>query len=157
MGPNICKLIVRCDSKLVYPTIYRPIMGSRGIFFFFSFFCSFFFIFFKFSSGVKSTPIFGPILFYWFGVFTKKKPSNYGSPVCRGQAQSPPSTVSTNQFRLFSLPLPPSVPSLHFLVLPSIPCHAFPCRTTSALPCLTLSCLVFTCLVLYCLVFSFLV
>ena len=148
MGPNICKLIVRCDAKLVYPTIYRPIMGSRGLFFFH---------FFQFFIRCKIYTYFWAYSFLLVWCFYQKNPSNYGSPVCRGQAQSPPSTVSTNQFRLFSLPLPPSVPSLHFLVLPSIPCHAFPCRTTSALPCLTLSCLVFTCLVLYCLVFSFLV
>ena len=153
MGPNIGDIIVRYHTQMVYPKIYRPLMGTRGTFFFIFKFLPFCF---QFLIRFKTYAYFWAYQFFSFFFSTQKNSSNYGSPMCRGQEKSSASTLSTTFvfFPVLSLPFLPSLPCLalpHHL-LPS-PCLVFYCLVLS---CRVLSCLVLSCLVLR-LVLSFLV
>ena len=88
---------------MVYPKIYRPLMGTRGTFFFIFKFLPFCF---QFLIRFKTYAYFWAYQFFSFFFSTQKNSSNYGSPMCRGQEKSSASTMSTT-FAFFPLPWTP--------------------------------------------------
>ena len=132
------ELIVRYHTKMVYPKIYRPQMGTRGTFFIYLNFLPFCF---HFLIRFKTCNYFWAYQFFsFFFSYPKKLLYLWISDVSSaGIKFSSASTLSTTC--LFPLPL---------LTLPSfltLPCLAAP-PPAIALPCLLLSCLILSCLVL---------
>jgi hypothetical protein len=103
---------------MVYPKIYRPLMGTRGTFFFIFKFLPFCF---QFLIRFKTYAYFWAYQFFSFFFSTQKNSSNYGSPMCRGQEKSSASTMSTT-FAFF--PLPCRVLSLS--CIPTVTCLLSP-------------------------------